>query len=224
MTTLNAEKLTLNEVHRLLGFQKQPMEAYSNLLSLEPLTAYEHQELVQIANDFDNYLTAEKVSEGLVKVLTTFPLLRLAGFYRFPVELSLEEGIDRIVIEDEDTFITGRFDSLAINKTSTAGGQPFWILLIESKNSLVDLSAGLPQLLTYAYKSLKYQSPVWGLVTNGLNYQFVYLRQGVYPTYQLMPPLHLFEMERATQLLQILKAFRKLQVSISSGQLDNGDQ
>lgn len=150
MTTLNAEKLTLKDVHRLLGFQKQPMGEYSTLLSLEPLTTYEHQELIQIANDFDNYLSAEKVLEGLVKVLTTFPLLRLAGFYRFPVELSLEEGIAKIVIEDEDTFITGRFDILAINKTAIAGSQPFWTLVIESKNSSVDLSAGLPQLLTYA--------------------------------------------------------------------------
>ncbi|HAA31051.1 MAG TPA: restriction endonuclease subunit R [Cyanobacteria bacterium UBA8553] len=215
MTTLNAEKLTLKDVHRLLGFQKQPMGEYSTLLSLEPLTTYEHQELLQIAHDFDNYLSAEKVLEGLVKVLTTFPLLRLAGFYRFPVELSLEEGIARIVIEDEDTFITGRFDILAINKTALAGSQPFWILLIESKNSSVDLSAGLPQLLAYAYTSLEYQTSVWGLATNGLNYQFVYLTQGTTPMYQLMPPLHLFETERANQLLQVLKALCKLQISVS---------
>ncbi|MCA1993506.1 MAG: restriction endonuclease subunit R [Coleofasciculus sp. S288] len=215
MTTLNAEKLTLKEVHRLLGFQKQPMGSYSTLLSLESLTAYENQELIQIATDFDNYLTADKVSEGLVKVLSIFPLLRLAGFYRFPVELSLEEAIARIVIEYEDTFITGRFDILAINKTALAGSQPFWILLIESKNSSVDVSVGLPHLLTYAYTSLEYQESVWGLVTNGLNYQFVYLRQETPPTYQLMPPLHLFEIERAIQLLQVLKAICKLQVSVS---------
>ena len=54
--------------------------------------------------------------EGLVKALTIFPLLRLAGFYRPPIKLSLQESIAEINIEDEDTTITGRIDILAVNK------------------------------------------------------------------------------------------------------------
>jgi hypothetical protein len=216
MTTLNAETLTLRDVHRLLGLQMQLNGSFTPLLSLEPLTEFEQQELVQIRDDFANYLTAAKVSEGLVKALTTFPLMRLAGFYRFPIEIQLEEGIERITIEDEDTIITGRFDILAINQTAPGGSKPFWVLVIESKNSSIDLSAGLPQLLTYAFKSFAYQESVWGLVTNGLRYQFVYLRQATPPTYQLMPDLNLFETERVIQLLQVLKAICKLEISDSS--------
>lgn len=206
MTTLNAKDLSLRDVHRLLGLQMQLNGSFTSLLFLEPLTEFEQQELQQIRDDFANYLTANKVSEGLVKALTTFLLLRLAGFYRFPIEMILEEEIERITIEDEDTLITGRFDILAVNQSSLAGGKPFWILVIESKNSAVATSAGLPQLLTYSYRSLEYQESVWGLVTNGSDYQFVYLKQGTPPTYQLMPVLHLFETERAFQLLQVLKA------------------
>lgn len=183
------------------------------LLSLEPLTSFEQQELMQIAEDFDRYLIADKVPEGLVKALTTFPLIRLAGFYRYPVELCLEESIDQISIDDpadEDTVITGRFDILAINQTAPSGSQPFWILLIESKNSAIDPSVGLSQLLTYAFTSLMYQDSVWGLVTNGLNYQFVHLQQDTPPTYQLLPPLHLFEVDRSVLLLQTLKAIRQI--------------
>lgn len=216
MTTLNAEKLTLRDVHRLLGLQMQLNGSFTPLLSLEPLTEFEQQELVQIRDDFANYLTAAKVSEGLVKALTTFPLMRLAGFYRFPIEIQLEESIESITIEDEDTIITGRFDILAINQTALEGSKPFWVLVIESKNTSIDLSAGLPQLLTYAFKSLAYQESVWGLVTNGLRYQFVYLRQATPPTYQLMPDLNLLETERAIQLLQVLKAVCNLQITDSS--------
>ena len=215
MTILNAESLTLRDVHRLLGLQMQLNGSFTPLLSLEPLTEFEDREIAQIRDDFANYLTAAKVSEGLVKALTTFPLLRLAGFYRFPIEIHLEEGIERITVEDEDTIITGRFDILAINQTASAGSKPFWVLIIESKNSSIDLWAGLPQLLTYAFKSLTYQESVWGLVTNGLRYQFVYLREGTSPTYQLMPDLNLLETERAIQLLQVLKAICQLQISDS---------
>ena len=210
MTTLNAESLTLKDVHRLLGLEMQLNGSFTPLLSLESLTEFEQQELRQIQDDFANYLTAAKVSEGLVKALTTFPLMRLAGFYRFPIEIQLEEGIEKITIEDEDIVITGLLDILAINHTKLGKSQPFWVLVIESKNSSIDISAGLPQLLTYAFKRLAYQESVWGLVTNGLRYQFVYLHRS---TYQVMPDLNLLETERAIQLLQVLKAICKLKIS-----------
>ena len=212
MTTLNAKKLSLNDVHRLLGFKRQYNSSFTSLLSLELLTEFELQELLQIRDDFDNYLSESKVLEGMVKALTTFPLMRLSGFYRSPIKISLEENIAQINVVDEDTNITGRLDILAVNKTiSTTSMTPFWVLVVESKNSEIDVSAGLPQLLTYAYKSLERQPSVWGLTTNGHNYQFVYIQQGNFPVYQLMPFLNLMDFEPAAQLLQVLKSICKLQ-------------
>ena len=212
MTTINAKNLTLNEVSEFLKFQQLfNNHTYPSLLSLEALTEFEQLELVQIRNDFREYLSVEKVSEGLVQALTTFPLMRLAGFYRSPLKMSLEENIANITIEDEDTTITGRFDILAINKEKQiAADIAFWILVIESKNSLIAPRAGLPQLLTYAYKSLEYQESVWGLATSGEFYQFLNIRRGNPPTYQLMPFLTLMEPESSVVLLQVLKAICKL--------------
>lgn len=211
MTTLNTKELSLGDVHHLLGFQRQYNSSFTSLLALDRLNELEQQELIQIRNDFDNYLSDSKVSEGIIKALTTFPLLRLAGFYRSPFKISLEENIAPINIVDEDTNITGRLDILAINKNSKINDVPFWVLVIECKNSEIDPLAGLPQLLTYAYKSLAYQPSVWGLTTNGSRYQFVYIQQGNSPTYQLMPFLSLMEPEPAIKILQILKALGKLQ-------------
>jgi hypothetical protein len=59
MTTLNARNLSLDDVHRLFSFHKQYNGSFTPLLSLEPLTDFEQQELVQIRNDFERYLTAE---------------------------------------------------------------------------------------------------------------------------------------------------------------------
>lgn len=41
--------------------------------------------------------------------------MRLASFYRFLIKIKLEEDIADILIEDEDTKITGRMDILAVN-------------------------------------------------------------------------------------------------------------
>ncbi|WP_333136957.1 hypothetical protein [Microcoleus sp. Pol11C2] len=100
-----------------LKFQYQlNNDTYTKFLSLESLTEIEQLELAQIRNDFREYLSVERVSEGLVQALITFPLMRLAGFYRSPIKMSLEQDIASITIEYEDTTITGRFDILAINK------------------------------------------------------------------------------------------------------------
>jgi hypothetical protein len=212
MTALNAKNLTLSEVLRLLKFQKLPNGSFTPLLSLEPLTEFEQQELIQTCEDFDSYLTDGKVSEGQVKLVSVGPLLRLAGFYRSPIKMFLEEGIADIAVEDEGATITGRLDLLAIDKnTLTTTDVPFWILVIETKNSAIDVLTGLPQLLAYAYKSLEHQTSVWGLVTNGARYQFAYIQSGTPPTFQLMPLLNLMDCEPAIQILQVLKAICKLQ-------------
>ncbi|MEB3218327.1 MAG: restriction endonuclease subunit R [Nostocales cyanobacterium 94392] len=211
MAILQSKNLSIGDIHRLFGYQRQYNDSFTSLLSLEPLSEFERQELLQIRTDFDNYIIESKVLEGLVKALTVFPLMRLAGFYRSPIKIALEENIADIVIEDEDTKVTGRLDVLAINKTKlNAAKSYFWVLIVESKNSGIDVFEGLPQLLSYAYDCLKHQKSVWGLTTNGREYQFVYIQQGNPPIYQLMPSLNLMESERAVELLQVLKAICKL--------------
>ncbi|MDF0556138.1 restriction endonuclease subunit R [Kamptonema sp. UHCC 0994] len=213
MTTLNAKNITLNEVRHFFNLQEQfnNTDTFSTLLALEPLSEIEQQELLIIRNDFREYISAEKLSEGLVKAITTFPLIRLAGFYHPPIKISLEQDIAEIRIEDEDITLTGKLDILAINKTKPITTEiSFWVLVIETKNSAIAPRTGLPQLLTYAYKSLERQESVWGLATNGEFYQFVYIRRGEQPIYQLMPSLTLMEPEPSILLLQVLKAICKL--------------
>lgn len=208
MTTLNARNPNLDDVCRLLNFQMELDGSFTPLLSLEPITEHEQQELHQIQEDFKPYIFG-KISEGVVKAMTVFPLLRLAGFYHPPIRFSIEEGIAEIVVEDEDTRITGRFDILAVDYVQRiASRTPFWILVIEAKESSFSPMVGLAQLLTYAYQSLEVQPSVWGLVTTGVYYQFVHIRKEISPVYQLMPVLNLFQTVDLAQLLQVLKAIR----------------
>ncbi|OKH35209.1 hypothetical protein NIES2101_37870 [Calothrix sp. HK-06] len=102
-------------------------------------------------------------------------------------------------------------DILAVNREIEEEIEitPFWILVIETKNSSVNASEGLPQLLTYAYDAIKEQSSVWGLCTNGMDYQFVYIQQANPPLYQLLPKLNITRPDASVELLQVLKAICK---------------
>ena len=208
---LDAKSLTLRDVHRLLKIEEHFNASIPSLLTLEPLTEFEQQEIIQIRNLFRDYYAEGKISEGQVKFLFVARLMWLAGFYQPSIKITLEEGIADSSIEDEETIIKGRMDILAINKTRTTTDTLFWILVIETKNSSINALEGLPQLLAYAYKSLEYQESVWGLTTNGMDYRFAYLQQGISPTYQLLPALNLIDSEPSIQLLQVLKAICKLE-------------
>jgi hypothetical protein len=208
---LDASQLSLNHVRRLLKLERQPGGSFAEFLSVEPLTEFEQQQLLEISNDFCRYLEVGKVSEELVKFLSVAPLMRLTGFFKFPVVLTMEDSIP-IEVEDKDTLIKGRLDILAVNQPDAEiATTQFWILVVEAKNSALDSWAGLPQLLTYAYKSLQQQPSVWGLTTNGRNYQFVHLTRGNPCNYQILPELSLTDRERLLLLGQVLKAICKLQ-------------
>jgi hypothetical protein len=208
---LEASQLSLNDVRRLLKLEEQEGDAFTDFFSLEPLSELEQQEILKIRTDFRRYLSAGKVSAKLVKFLVLSPLMRLAGFFDIPIVLTMEDSIP-IEVEDGDTLIKGRLDILAVNQPDAElAAAQFWILVVEAKNSAIDPWAGLPQLLTYAYKSLQQQSSVWGLTTNGRNYQFVYLTRGNPCTYQILPDLSLTDRERSLLLVQVLKAICKLQ-------------
>ncbi len=108
--TTFSRKQSLAEVHRMLGFERRYSSGFEGLLELEPLTEAERQEVSQIREDFDQYLVEGQVLEGMVKILSLLPLLRLAGFYRHPLKLHLEERVSQIEVEDEEKVIKGRLD------------------------------------------------------------------------------------------------------------------
>ncbi|WOB45424.1 hypothetical protein HNI00_21530 [Thermoleptolyngbya oregonensis NK1-22] len=133
MTIFQAKQLSIADVHERLGFQRRYAPSFEPFLVLEPITPREQEELRQIRNDFDAYLVEGKVSEGMVEALTVLPLLRLAGYYRPPIKLRLEESIALIQTEDEEIQIAGRPDLLAVHKNNA---EPLlWVLIVEAKNS-----------------------------------------------------------------------------------------
>lgn len=210
MVMLKAKSVTLDEVKRLLGFKLVRHGKFENHLTLAPLEATEQTNLELISSELFDYIENGKISEGQAQLVAIAPLLRLAGYNRPPIEYHVEENIATIYIEDENTHIRGRFDIVAVNRNiQTSSTSLLWILVIESKNIGVSEYVGIAQMLTYAYTSLAHQNCVWGLVTNGANYQFFYIQKDEELIYQRMPNLNLLDIDPAIQLLQVLKAIRE---------------
>jgi hypothetical protein len=202
MATVQANTLSLKDVHQRLGYQRHYADRLDEFLTLENLTPTETTELMNIRSEFDRYLVDGTVLEGQVRILSVNPLLRLSGFNRSPITIRVETAI--APIELPESKITGRMDLLAIR--TREDGPEFWVLVVESKESGADAMQGLSQLLTYAYAGLQGQRSVWGLTTNGINYQFVNIQAGQSPQYFLLPELSLLHRESALSLLQVLKA------------------
>lgn len=210
MVTLKARDIKLQEVRDLLGFEMIRQGRFEDFLDLNPLELGEQVGLEGISSELFDYIENGRISEGQVQLVAIAPLLRLAGYSRSPIEYRVEEDIASIYIEDRDTYIRGRFDIVAVNRKIQADEQNLlWILVVESKNMGASEYVGIAQMLTYAYTSLARQESVWGLVTNGANYQFFHIRRGEKPTYRRMPSLNLLDGEPAGRLLQVLKAIRE---------------
>jgi hypothetical protein len=212
MVTLRANAITLEEVEQLLGFTPLYDGEFSDFLTIKPLSPIELSQVQSIRTNFLSYIRRGKVSEGQARQISINPILELAGYHKAPIELRIEEDIDRIDIKDKDTHIQGRLDIVAVNRTvNTSATSLLWVLIVESKNLSASEFTGIAQMLTYAHGSLANQSAVWGLVTNGATYQFFHIQQGDPPTYQYLPTLSLLEADRASQLVQVLAAIRDWQ-------------
>ncbi len=215
MVTLKAKDIKLEEVqpeknYKLLGFELIRQGRFEDFLVLPSVDAAEQVGLAAISSELFDYIENGRISEGQAQLIAVAPLLRLAGYSRAPIEYRVEENIGSIYIEDRDTYIRGRFDIVAVNrKIQTDEKNLLWILVVESKNMGASEYVGIAQMLTYAYTSLARQESVWGLVTNGANYQFFHIRRGEKPTYWRMPSLNLLDEEPSMRLLQVLKGIRE---------------
>lgn len=133
------------------------------------------------------------------------PLLDLAGFYDEPFLIGTEESIE-IALEDEDEIIRGRIDVLVIQ-------EQLWLLVIESKRASFSLLEAIPQALAYMLANPHPAKPVFGLVTNGEDFQFIKLIKQDKPEYALSDKLTLSR--RENELYKVLSILKKLSQILS---------
>lgn len=144
--------------------------------NLPELTDTEIAILDQIKNRFIRHRERGSLALGTINHLVISPLLTLAGLYDEPFFVTTEPEV-KLLLEDRDELLRGRIDTLIIQ-------QQIWVLVVESKSTIA-FSVALPQALTYMMGNPNPERPVYGLITNGDEFQFIKLLVQDRPQYDL---------------------------------------
>jgi hypothetical protein len=167
---------------------------------LPELTDSEIATLNQIRNRFLRHRERGSLAEGTINHLVISPLLTLASLYDEPFFITAEPEVE-ILLEDRDELLRGRIDTLIIQ-------QQLWVLVVESKSTIA-FSIALPQALTYMMGNPNPERAVYGLITNGDEFQFIKLLIQHNPQYDLSNIFSLLLPHR-NQLYDIMRVLKRI--------------
>ena len=206
----NASSLTLSRLRQTFGLQFNSSDRFFDewLNNAATLTEAELKGLDRLSQNYTYLSQEEPPLEEVVKLVVVSPLLDLAGFYQFPFFVRAEVSTNIEVADEANAMaVQGRIDILVIQDS-------FWILVIESKPARLDVTAGIPQALTYLLSAPNLQSSCYGMVTNGREVLFLKCdRQQDQPQYVRSPTYRL--LENTTERIQVLQGLKQIGAYIS---------
>ncbi|MBC6436382.1 restriction endonuclease subunit R [Nostoc sp. HG1] len=171
--------------------------------NLPEVTDIEKQLLDRVQDIYYNLIDSPPVLENAVKLTIISPILFLARLYESPFQVKAEKSI-AIQEEDEGRIIEGRIDILILKKD-------FWVTVIESKQLSFSTDAALAQLLTYMLADPHPQTPTFGMIATGANFNFVKLVRGETPEFALSSEFIIRNPgNELYRVLQILKRLSQL--------------
>ncbi|BAZ26678.1 hypothetical protein NIES4073_75860 [Kalymmatonema gypsitolerans NIES-4073] len=199
---IQAQNVSLNYLEERFGLQvAENEEIFTEWFEgLPEITVLEKQYLDRVKTNFLRLVKRPPILEDAVKMVVLSPLLDLAGFYSEPFFIATEESIE-IALEDKEEIIRGRIDVLVLQ-------QQLWLLVIESKRASFSLLEAIPQGLGYMLANPNAEKPVFGLVINGEDFQFLKLTKQDTPKYALSDKFTLSR--RGNELYQVLSILKKL--------------
>jgi hypothetical protein len=206
MVAVQARNVTLRELRENFNLQRidDPQFFLEWQTNLPDITVEERQQLDRVKSSFSYILEYPPLLENTVKMVVLSRLLDLADFFLRPFHIKSEPSI-KIESEDEEGMvITGEIDVLVLLDR-------LWILVIEAKKVDFSLEVAKPQLLSYMLAAPSLQRPLYGLITNGVNLQFIKLVQTQSPQYGMSDVFNLFSPnQNLCQALRVLKRLGEL--------------
>jgi hypothetical protein len=202
--TLPAKKLTMGQLEDRFHLERVKDAAFfpewqTDLLELSDL---EKSSLAEVAEEYDYLFRRDGMAESLVKMVVVSPLLKLAGFYRKPFQVTAEDRVE-VLTEDEDTLVRGNIDLLVIQDR-------LWVVSIEAKRSQYSLEVAYPQVLFSMLSRATAQTSVFGLVTNGGEFRFIKLLKQEKPLYGISKLFAIDDSEDLQTMARVLKHLGQL--------------
>ncbi|MFN6471263.1 MAG: type I restriction endonuclease [Nostoc sp. SerVER01] len=209
---IQAQNITLAYLKKKFALHKSEDEQFFRewFDYLPEISELEKQYLDRVKNNYLNVLENAPLLEDAVKLVVLSPLLDLAGFYLPPFYIATEESIEiseKVIIdnpektEETQEIIKGRIDVLVLE-------DKLWLLVIESKRSSFSLAKAIPQALTYMLANPQPNHPVYSLVLNGEDFQFIKLINQDKPMYALSERFTLYR--RENELYKVLNILKRL--------------
>jgi len=203
----NASSLTLRNLRQTFGVQLSSNDDFffKWLKNSPPLIESEQVGLDRLSRNYLYLSQEEPPLEEIVKLVVVSPLLDLAGFYQSPFFVKTEVSTSLEIADEPNAApIQGRIDILVVQDS-------LWVIVIESKPARLDVTAGIPQALTYLLSAPSRPTTCYGMVTNGREVIFLKLDRSANPVanppqYIRSPTYRLLEnIEERSQVLQGLK-------------------
>ncbi len=165
---------------------------------LPELSQFEQTALEELRRRYLYQRSEGQLLEGTVTLLLASPLLAIAGFYDPPFRVRAEASV-QLTLDDEEEVLQGRIDVLVLL-------HQFWVVVLESKKTVLSVWSALPQTLAYLMANPHPEQPSFGMVTNGDDVVFVKLIQRSQPHYALSRIFSpLISSQELASVLQILK-------------------
>ncbi len=198
----NARNLTLTDLRKTFGLRLNPTDSFFDqwLTDAVSLSDRDIQTLDHIAQTYSYLSQEDSPLEEINKLVVLSPLLDLTGFYQAPFLPKTEISTTIEIPEDPDhSTIQGKIDVLIMQ-------DEFWVLVIESKPAKLDVTAGIPQALTYLLSAPPANRP-YGMITNGREVLFLKLdRSQPTPNYSKSIAYRLLDsIQERQQILQGLR-------------------
>ncbi|MBD2296529.1 restriction endonuclease subunit R [Anabaena sphaerica FACHB-251] len=209
---IQAQNITLAYLKQKFALEKSRDELFFTewLEYLPIISELEQQYLDRVRKNYLGLVETSSILEDAVKLVVLSPLLDLAGFYQSPFYIATEEPIEiseTIITDEQETgeeiteIIKGKIDVLVLQ-------QQLWLLVIEAKRANFSLAKAIPQALTYMLANPQPDYPLYSLVINGEDFQFLKLTQKDQPRYALSDRFTLYR--RENELYQVLKILKKI--------------
>ncbi|QSJ18863.1 restriction endonuclease subunit R [Nostoc sp. UHCC 0702] len=205
---IQAQNVTLSYLKEKFALQKSEDENFFTewFDYLPEISELEKQYLDRVKTNYLSVLENAHLLEEAVKLVVLSPLLDLAGFYRPPFHILTEE-----IIEISEELINNNGENIEVIKEKIdvlVLQNQLWFLVIESKRSSFSLAKAIPQALTYMLANTQRDRPVYSLVINGEDFQFIKLIKQIKPIYALSDRFTLYR--RENELYQVLNILKKL--------------
>lgn len=168
--------------------------------NLPQLTATDLSSLADLRRRYIYHRSTGHLLESTVTLLLASPLLALAGFYDPPFRVRAEESV-RLLLQDSEEVLQGRIDALVVCDS-------IWIVILESKKTMLSIWSALPQALAYLMGNPSPERPCFGILTNGDEIVFIKVSRSIELQYAVSRVFATFVSE--DELVLSLKILRQI--------------